>query len=264
MEKTQQNKITFLGSGGGRVVFSSQIRNFGGFVINIGNHQIHFDPGPGALNSLAKNKLSPSKTDIVFVSHSHIDHANDINAIIDAMTMGGVNESKGILISVPSVIKGTKKDYPWLRKTYKNQLKKIYTLKSGDEIEIDNLKFHATKTFHDDPDCIGAVLNYNKISIGYSSDTSFSKILKQEFKGVKILILNVLRPGKDNWDTHLCTDDAIKIIDEVKPELAILYHFGAKMINANPLYEARRVQRATGVRTVAAEDGMTVSLGGML
>ncbi len=263
MEKKHQNKITFLGSGGGRVVFSSQIRKFGGFVINIGTHQIHFDPGPGALNALTKNNLSPADTDIVFVSHSHIDHVNDMNAVIDAMTLGGVNK-KGELISVPSVINGTKKEQPWLREKYKQNLEKIHSLKPGEDIKINNLVFHATKTFHDDPDCIGMMLTYNNTKIGYTSDTSFSKVLKDEFKGAKVLILNVLRPGKDEWESHLCTDDAIKIIDEVKPELAILYHFGAKMIREKPLYEARRAQRATGVRTVAAEDGMTVSLGGML
>jgi len=168
------------------------------------------------------------------------------------------------LISVPSVIEGTKDDYPWLRKSYKKNLEKIHNVKAGDEVEVGALKFRATKTYHDEPDCVGVVLNYNGVSIGYTSDTSYSRSLKDDFKGVKLLILNVLRPGKDEWESHLCTDDAIKIIEEVKPELAILNHFGAKMIKESPLYEARRVQRTTGVRTVAAEDGMSIALAGML
>ena len=43
------DKITFLGSGGGRIVVAHQLRSTGGFVINIGTKQIHVDPGPGAL-----------------------------------------------------------------------------------------------------------------------------------------------------------------------------------------------------------------------
>jgi len=87
MEKLP-DKITFLGSGGGRVVFANQLRNFGGFVINLDGHQVHFDPGPGALNCLAANMISPSDTDVIFVSHAHIDHVNDLNAVVDAITLG--------------------------------------------------------------------------------------------------------------------------------------------------------------------------------
>ncbi len=259
--KQINNRITFIGTGGGRIVRASQQRGFGGFVVNLQGHQIHFDPGPGALNSLKLSKLSPSQTDIIFVSHAHIDHANDINAIIDSITLGGINK-KGTLISVPSVIEG-KDDVPWLRNFYKNKLEKIYSVKPGDKIQVNDLIFEIKRTKHDEPDCVGAVLKLKDFSLGYTSDTAYFPALADEFKGVKVLILNVLRPGKDEWDSHLCTEDAIEMIDEIKPELAVLYHFGAKMINANPLYEARRVQRATGVRTVAAEDGMFIELAGM-
>ena len=62
----------------------------------------------------------------------------------------------------------------------------------------------------------------------------------------------------------MCAADAIRIIEEVKPELAVITHFGAKMLKANPLYEAREIQKRTGVRTLAATDGMKINLDGFV
>ncbi len=256
-----ENRITFLGSGGGRVVISHQIRSSGGFVINLPHHQIHVDPGPGALTKGGQFKVRLNRTNVILVSHAHIDHVNDLNAVIDAMTLGGISK-KGTLISTASVIRGSKEDYPWLRKFYRNHLINKFVVKPGDDVKIDELKITATKTKHD-ADCVGFRIESPEISIGYTADTTYFKGLAKEFKGCKILIVNVLRPGKDKWKTHMCTEDAIRLIEDVRPELAILHHFGAKIIKVNPLYEARDVQRRTGIRTLAANDGMVIELGGL-
>ncbi len=49
-----------------------------------------------------------------------------------------------------------------------------------------------------------------------------------------------------------------KIINKVKPRLAIITHFGIKMLKADPLYEAREIQNKTGVQIISAKDGMTI------
>ena len=263
MHREAVNRIIFIGTGGGRVVRASQMRGFGGFVINLAGHQIHIDPGPGALAKMGEYKLYPSKTDIVVVSHAHVDHANDVNALIDSMTLGGINK-KGILVSVPSVIAGSKDDTPWLRNYYRSKLNQLFSLSPGDNIKVGDLNFVATKTKHDEEHCIGLRIELGKMVIGYTSDTAYYKGLGKELKDSIALIINVLRPGSDKWKTHMCTDDAVKLIDEVKPELAIITHFGAKMLRANPLYEAREIQKKTGVRTLAANDGFRVSLDGFI
>ena len=75
-----------------------------------------------------------------------------------------------------------------------------------------------------------------------------------------VLIANVLRPGSDKWKTHMCSDDAAKLASRVRPELLIIQHFGAKMLKVKPLYEARDIQKASGVRTIAATDGLSIGL----
>jgi phosphoribosyl 1,2-cyclic phosphodiesterase len=260
--KEIDNKLVFIGTGGGRVVMSNQVRTMGGFVLKIPDLQIHIDPGPGALSGTAGTKIKPSKTDAIIVTHEHTDHANDINAIINAMTLDGVNP-RGVLISVKSVTSGSDNEVPWLRNHYRKQLKEIFELKNKDKVKINETTITATKIKHDVEDCIGIRIEGPDVSLGYTSDTAYFKELHQEFKDIAVLVINVLRPGSDKWKTHMCTDDAIKLIDEVKPELAIITHFGQKMINANPLLEAREIQKRTGVRTIAADDGVEVNLEGL-
>jgi ribonuclease BN (tRNA processing enzyme) len=59
----------------------------------------------------------------------------------------------------------------------------------------------------------------------------------------------------------MTSEDAIKIIEEAEPEMAVLTHFGMKMIFKGPASEARFVQQKTGVPTIAAMDGMRLSIG---
>lgn len=253
------DKITFLGSGGGRVVVSHQLRGTGGFIVNLGNKQIHIDPGPGALVRSNEYKINPSKTDIIFVSHGHIDHVNDLNAIIDAITLGGAKGKKGALISTKEVISGTKERSPWINSFYKNLLDKYFEVKPGDIVKSCDLQFNISSTKHDEP-CVGFVLDNNNVKIAYTGDTAYFAEIGKQYKDVDVLILNVLRPGKDKWGTHLSSEDVMRILKKATPELAIIQHFGAKMLKSDPVYEARWIQKETGIRTIAATDGLSIGI----
>ena len=257
-----ENKIIFLGTGGGRIVVANQIAATGGFVVQLGGYHLHVDPGPGALVRAKQYGIKVSKTNIIYVTHHHIDHVNDLNAIIDAITLGGIHK-KGILISTKTVIDGSETEGAWLQLFYREKLKECVTVKPGDNVQVGDLKFTATPTKHDVGENVGMRLEAPGLSIGYTSDTAYFPELVDAFKGVTILIMNVLRPGKDKWKTHFCADDAVTLINAVRPELAIIQHYGAKMLRASPIYEAREIQRRTGIRTIAAMDGTKIDLKGL-
>ena len=94
------NKIKFLGTGGGRFVVSRQLRKSGGIWISIDDTNLILDPGPGSLVRIlsSKPKLNPRNLDGIILSHRHLDHTNDVNIIIEAMTNGGFNK-KGVLFT---------------------------------------------------------------------------------------------------------------------------------------------------------------------
>jgi phosphoribosyl 1,2-cyclic phosphodiesterase len=59
---------------------------------------------------------------------------------------------------------------------------------------------------------------------------------------------------------HLSAPEAGEIIKEIKPKVAILTHFGMTMWRAKPWEVARRLSEETGVRVIAARDGMKFDL----
>jgi len=83
--------LRFLGTGGARWVVAKQIRSSAGFWLRTGTTNVHVDPGPGALvRALALvPPCDPATLDAIVLSHKHLDHAGDVNAMIEAMCQGG-------------------------------------------------------------------------------------------------------------------------------------------------------------------------------
>ena len=67
--------------------------------------------------------------------------------------------------------------------------------------------------------------------------------LMESLSGTDVLILNVPYPGNKARSGNLDTESAIKIISHVRPSMAILTHFSWEMLKADPLQEAREVQK---------------------
>ena len=59
---------------------------------------------------------------------------------------------------------------------------------------------------------------------------------------------------------HLSAVEAGEIINRIKPRAAILTHFGMTMWRAKPWEVASRLSDETGVRVIAARDGMSFDL----
>ena len=59
----------------------------------------------------------------------------------------------------------------------------------------------------------------------------------------------------------MTTKEATKIVDAVKPEMAVATHFGMKMLYSGPNHEVKLIEEKTGVPTVAAFDGMKLRIG---
>jgi len=59
---------------------------------------------------------------------------------------------------------------------------------------------------------------------------------------------------------HLNLEDVKKLVSGARPKQAILTHFGLTMMRSKPWKLAAEVQEETGVKTVAAGDGMEFDL----
>jgi phosphoribosyl 1,2-cyclic phosphodiesterase len=251
-------RITFLGTAGDSRVAGKYIRASGGIIIETGELQLHLDPGPGSLVKAAENKLNIRANTAVLVSNNNILNCSDVNAVIDAMTYGGTDKG-GVLVANETVVNGTDELRPYLTDFHKNCVERIIVLHPEQKLGIEDVEIHSVKSINSDPNAIGFKIFTNEFILGYPSNTKYSKDIAKQYKGCDILILNVVVPGKEETENELNSEDAVKFINEAKPSLGIITHFGMQMIENEPLNEGREIQRQTGVQVLTAKDGMTLT-----
>lgn len=255
MRKLQDNYwIKFLGTAGARFVMIKQLRASAGLWIRSGEMNILIDPGPGCLVRCAasKPKLDPTILDAVILTHRHLDHSNDINVAIEAMTEGGFKK-RGVVFVPQDALS----DDPIILKHTQGFVSKIEILKSNTSYEVGDFSFQTTPQLRHPCETYGLKFTMKGQSVSLLTDTEYFQELNDYFK-TDTLVLNVVffepRPGVQ----HLSFNDAKKIITEIKPKKAILTHFGMSMLRAKPHVLAKSLSWETGIDVVAATDGMTV------
>jgi ribonuclease BN (tRNA processing enzyme) len=251
-------QIIFLGTAGSTAVASKGIRSSGGIILRIEDMQFHIDPGPGALIKCNQYGINPGHTTAVLVSHNHLNHCNDLNYVVDAMTHSGI-EQRGIVLGSKSVLQTSEHSHPFLTRHHQQLVEKIIPLEKNHKVGIELVEINALPVEHTDSSALGFKFYCPKFTLAYTGDTVLTDELLHALTGTDILILNVPYPGNKGTGQNLDTESAMKIVSHVRPRLAILTHFGLEMLKADPIMEAREVQRITGVQTIAAADGLIIA-----
>jgi phosphoribosyl 1,2-cyclic phosphodiesterase len=254
-------ELIFLGTGGGRFATITQRRRTGGIRILYGKLNLHLDPGPGALVYSLETGLDPQKVNGILVSHCHLDHYNDAEVLIEAMTRG-MTKKRGILAAAHSVLHGGEQCEPSISKYHQSMPELVVGAEPGTSFSIDTMHVVVGKAKHTDPDAVGFRFNTEDFGdFAYTSDSEYFEGIGKPYRGVRLLTLCAMRPSGSPWKGHMTTDDAIRIVEEVKPEMAVLTHFGMQMIFKGPPNEAKLMQEKTGIPTVACSDGMRIVIG---
>jgi ribonuclease BN (tRNA processing enzyme) len=245
------SSVIFLGTGGGRMVVLNQLRRSGGFWLKLDGVNIIQDPGPGSLVMVHRQKLKPDSLDAIILSHRHIDHSNDINVMIEAMTKGGF-QPRGRLIVPGDCINNDPVVLHYVR-----PFTEITEIREGMKIVLGSIKIEfPIKNMHP-VETYGAIYEFNSKRLGYIPDTEYFHELDNAYRGVDFLIINVVRMTTDKRIRHLNMNEALKIIDSIRPKKAIMSHFGLQVLKASPEFLAKRISEKTGVEVIAAYDGMT-------
>jgi ribonuclease BN (tRNA processing enzyme) len=134
-------------------------------------------------------------------------------------------------------------------------------MKPGDREKVGDVEITAVQTVHSEPGGIGFVFRGMKSSkkIGYASDGVYYAGQEEHFRGCDYLILNVLRPRGKEWPKHMNTDQAAKLVELAEPKTAIITHFGMLLLKAGPWKEAKYIEEKTGIKTIAAKDGLKIA-----
>lgn len=259
----EKDRIVFLGTGGGKHIMFTQARKTGGIYCKMDGIRFVLDPGPGSLVHAQKLKLRPELWDGILLSHRHVDHSTDADALLDGMGQRGSMIIKKIpfLVAEESCLVSTKEDYPRVS-MYHQKKARTHKVKAGDCLNIKGLKIRAAKADHYNI-TVGFRVEGSR-TIGFASDGTYYRGQEKNYEGCDILVLNVLVPkGRTALiKKHMSVDEAIKLINKMKnkPKLVIIQHFSFWMLKAGVLAQAKAITDATGVKVVAAEDFMEVDL----
>ncbi len=249
-----EHTVTFLGTAGARVMMASQILASGGLWFNLGGTEMLLDPGPGTLVRAIKARLSPRRLAAIILSHKHLDHSGDVNVMIEAMAEGGFRR-RGVLLAPADALD----EDPVVLRYLRPFLERIEVLKEGGQYQVENVSIrtplrhlHAVETY-------GLMLQTEQYRISCVVDTRYFDQLCEHYQG-DLLILNLMRVEPSAPLDHLSVPDAARIIKCLKPRVALLTHFGLTMWRAKPWTVAQRLSEETGVRVIAASDGLRFDL----
>jgi phosphoribosyl 1,2-cyclic phosphodiesterase len=254
-------ELFLLGTGGGRFATITQRRRTGGIRLLYDKLNVHLDPGPGALIYSLEAGLDPQKINGILVSHGHPDHYNDAEVLIEAMTRG-MTKKRGVLAAASSVLKGNSKCEASISKYHQTMPKEIIEAKPSTFFNLNHIRVTVAQAKHTDPDAVGFRFEIPNLGdVAYTSDTEYFAGIGKPYQGVRLLLLCVMRPTGSPWKGHMTSQDAIQILNDVQPEMAVLTHFGMQMIFKGPTLEANNIQEKTGIPTIAGSDRMHIIIG---
>jgi ribonuclease BN (tRNA processing enzyme) len=145
-----------------------------------------------------------------------------------------------------------------VRKYIKNN---VFVLKEGFKHSLNGVSIEGViRLKHSDVESYGIKFLFNGKTLGYIADTKYFDGIGEAMQGCDFLIINMVRITYDDRFQHLIPGDVEKILKVAKPHMAILNHFGMQVVKAHPRDIAFRIEKTTGVHTIAAEDGMRLKL----
>ena len=239
----------------------NQLLASGGLWLNLSGTEILIDPGPGCIVQATKRKLKAENLSAIILSHRHLDHSADTNVMTEAMTQGGFRRHGWLF--APADALGTE---PAIFSYLKDRLEGVEVLQAGKSYSVGDVAFTTPVRHTHLVETYGMVFRTDKHTISYIADSRYFDGLCQHYGG-ELLIINVVflepRSPADHLSLpidHLSVPDAEHIIMELKPKVAILTHFGMSMWRAKPWQIAEKLSQQTGVRVLAARDGMKFDL----
>ncbi len=248
-------KLHFLGTGGGRYVTASQKRKTAGILLETKESALHIDPGPGALVNINSNPDYPRENlKGLIVSHSHLDHYNDAETIIELITESENNFCQ--LMAPESVLKGFSDIESSVSRYHQNMCNNTEMLENGEETTFQQLEIKSQQMFHTDPKCVGFKVSDEEKKWGFWTDTQYSDELVEFYEDCSVMVIYCSRPWKKPVKGHTSLDDVPKILENSKASTAIITHFGHKFLESDLQKQKALLQEQVSQKIIFAEDGM--------
>lgn len=198
--------------------------NCSSYLIKIGDRFILLDCGPGAYAQLIKSGINMENLMSIFITHTHVDHVNDLPALLWRF-MYGTRRKNPLTIFGP---KGFKKFFIGITRQYPQIKNTKFSIKIGElsnrGIRLGNIKVISKQVAHAKYSNAYRI-EFNKKSIVYSGDTDYCDEIVELAKNADILILECSMPDDKKSQGHLTPKLCSKIASLARVKKLVLTHF---------------------------------------
>ncbi len=236
--------------------------------MRFGATQIHVDPGPGALVRALSHvpPCNPRELEAIVLSHKHLDHSGDVNALVEAMTSGGFRR-RGALMAPADAFEGEPVVLPYAQQ-FVQRLERLAPSSGpyhigppstgsgqGVELRTSMAHVHAVQTY-------GLHFAFEGLRVAYLPCGRYFDGLAADYARLApdVLVVNVLRFRDEMNVDHLTWEDARSLVSGIRPKVTVFQHFGTKMLEAGPPRLAQELEDEIGRRVIAAYDGLRLDL----
>jgi len=244
-------KLTFMGTAGARFMVAKQVAASGGLFIEDNGTRLSLDPGPGAVVQYAARKVDLTTLDAIVVSHRHLDHAGDVNVMVEAMTDGGFAH-RGMLFCPSDALD----EDPVVLKYLRRFPREIVRLAPDTTYSVNGLSFTTSGRHVHQVETYGFRFGDR---LGWITDSAYYDGIAEQHRANVMLIHTILLHCRPELP-HLCVEDAERIIRDARPKIAFLTHYGMAVWRANPQQIAADMSQRLGIDVRAAVDGLSIEL----
>ena len=254
-----ENFIRFLGTAGTRFIMLSQRRSSGGVWFSYGGARGVIDPGPGSLVRIceASPPLSPIDINTLILTHRHVDHSSDINALAEGMVLKSQRPRGFVLLTRDGLDDGDRV----LMRYLTDRIEKIIVHEDGAiSSPAGGVTVESVKHSHHGIQCFGLILRRAGLQTwGLISDTAPLPILAERYADCETLVINVAVKFPRARIDHMTLTYVQSLLGVVRPKTVIITHMGGEMLDLGDEYISRRLSTKY-TRVLPARDGMIIDL----
>ena len=190
-------------------------------LVEVDGLNILIDAGPDLRQQLLR--CGVTRLDALLMTHEHKDHTGGID---DVRPINFLMKQPLNIYGQPRVMKAIRNDYSYAFATeqYPGVPQLVLNPIQPEPFEVKGVEVIPVKVRH----MTLPIFGYRIRNFAYITDASFiSETEKKKLKGVKMLVINALR--REQHYSHFNLEQALAVIDEVKPERAYLTHVSHRL-----------------------------------
>ncbi len=190
-------------------------------LVEVDGVNILIDAGPDLRQQLLR--CGVTRLDALLLTHEHKDHTGGID---DVRPINFLMKTPLNIYGQPRVMKAIRNDYSYAfgPDQYPGVPQLVLNPLQPEPFEVKGVEVIPVKVRH----MTLPIFGYRIRNFGYVTDASFiSETEKKKLKGVKVLVINALR--RELHYSHFNLEQALAIIDEIKPERAYLTHVSHRL-----------------------------------